>query len=80
MNKAKTFCTKFQNCFREAKKVPLLLHCSKNGSKQNRADLAEDLAGDVGAIFVLLKHRSNFFRRSDFARDLAGDVGAKKLY
>jgi hypothetical protein len=24
-------------------------------------DLAEDLAGDVGAFFILLKHRSNFF-------------------
>jgi hypothetical protein len=35
-----------------------------------------DLAGDVGAFFILLKHHSNFFWRSDFAGDLVRDVGA----
>jgi hypothetical protein len=69
--KKKRFKLKSQNCFREAKKAPLFLHCSKNGSKQNRADLVGDLAGDVGAFFfVLLKHCSNFFRRSDFTETL----------
>jgi hypothetical protein len=49
---------------------------AKNDSKQNRADLT----GGVRAIFVLLKHCSNFFRRSDFAGDLAEDVTANFLY
>jgi hypothetical protein len=34
------------------KKAPLLLHCTKNDSKQNKADLARELTGDVGAFFL----------------------------
>jgi hypothetical protein len=52
MNRAKKrFALKFRNCFHEAKKAPFLLHCSKKGSKQIRADLARDLNGDVRALF-----------------------------
>jgi hypothetical protein len=76
----KYFTLKSRNCFHEAKKPRFCFIVAKNGSKQNRADVVGDLAGDVGAFFVLLKHRSNFFQRSDFAGDLAGDVGANFLY
>jgi hypothetical protein len=58
----KLFALKSQNCFREAKKPRFCFIVAKNGSKQNRANLAGDLIGDVGAIFfVLLKHHSKFF-------------------
>jgi hypothetical protein len=51
--KQKHFTLKSQNCFREAKKKPRFCFIvAKNDSKQNKADLAGDLAGDVRAIFL----------------------------
>jgi hypothetical protein len=48
----KRFALKSQNCFREANKKPRFCFIvAKNGSKQNRADLAEG----VGAIFCTIE-------------------------
>jgi hypothetical protein len=76
----KLFTPKSRNCFYEAKKAPLLLHCSKKWfDAKNTTPIwisPETSPKTSEQFFGLLKHCSKKIQRSDFARD----VGANFLY
>jgi hypothetical protein len=76
----KRFAQKFLNYFREAKKTPLLLHCSKKGSTQKKLLRYESRRSHRSNFLNYCSIVAIFFKRSDFAGDLAGDVAEKKLY